>query len=74
MTLSSCGALCNQVGHIHGHLEDLGVVELLDFTHGAHIFFGDEVDANTLATEATTSANALNVVLLNKRQVVVDDQ
>jgi len=47
------GILGNEIGHIHGHLVDLSVVEGLDFTHRANIFLRDEVDTNTLATETS---------------------
>lgn len=61
-------------GHVHWHLLDLSAVELLDFTHHAHIVGGDEVDGNTLTTETTTTADTVDVVLAVGWQVVVDDQ
>ena len=60
--------------NVHGHLLDLGAVELLDLTHHADIVSSDEVDGNTLTTETTTTTDTVNVVLTVGRQVVVDDQ
>lgn len=64
----------NQVGHIHGHLLDLGAVELLNLAHHAHIVGGNEVDSNTLTTETTATTNAVDIVLPVGGKVVVDDQ
>lgn len=64
----------DEVGHVHGHLLDLGAVELLNLAHHAHIIGGDKVDGNTLAAETTTTADTVDVVLAVSRQVVVDDQ
>ena len=66
--------ILDEVSNVHGHLLDLGVVELLDFTHHADIVGGDEVDGNTLTTETTTTTDTVNVVLTVGGQVVVDDQ
>lgn len=60
--------------NVHGHLLDLGAVELLDLTHHADIVSSDEVDGNTLTTETTTTTDTVNVVLTVGGQVVVDDQ
>ena len=60
--------------HVHGHLLDLGAVELLNLAHHAHIVGGDEVDGNTLASKTTTTTDAMDVVLAVSGKVVVDDQ
>lgn len=60
--------------NVHGHLLDLGAVELLDLTHHTDIVSGDKVDGNTLTTETTTTTDTVNVVLTVGGQVVVDDQ
>ena len=60
--------------HVHGHLLNLGAVELLDFAHHADVLGGDEVDGNTLTSETTTTTDAVDVVLTVGGQVVVDDQ
>ena len=60
--------------NVHGHLLDLGAVELLDLTHHTDIVSGDEVDGNTLTTETTTTPDTVNVVLTVGGQVVIDDQ
>jgi hypothetical protein len=60
--------------HVHGHLLDLCAVELLDLAHHADIVSGDEVDGNTLASETSTTTDAVDVVLAVGGQVVVDDE
>ena len=64
----------NQIGNVHGHLLNLGAVELLDLSHHAHILGGNEVDGNSLTTETTTTTNAVDVVLPVGGEIVVDDQ
>lgn len=64
----------DEVGNVHGHLLDLGAVELLDLTEHANIVGGDEVDSNTLTTETTATTNTVNVVLTVGGEIVVDDQ
>ena len=53
----------DQIGDVHGHLLDLGVVELLDLAERAHVLTGEEVDRDTLAAEAAAAADSVNVVL-----------
>mmetsp|Transcript_27262 Transcript_27262/g.80176 ORF Transcript_27262/g.80176 Transcript_27262/m.80176 type:complete len:208 (-) Transcript_27262:727-1350(-) len=64
----------DEVGHVHGHLLDVRVVELLDLAEGAHVLRSHEVDGDTLAAEAARAADAVDVVLAVGRQVVVDDE
>lgn len=64
----------DEVGHVHRHLLNLGAVELLNLAHHADIISSDKVDRNTLATETTTTTNAMNVVLTVGGEIVVDDQ
>eukprot|EP00760_Papus_ankaliazontas_P032971 PhM_4_TR6111/c0_g1_i1/m.59329 len=59
-------------GEVHGELLDLSVVVRLDVLEQRGVLGGDEVDGNTLAAEATGAANAVEVVLLVRRQVEVD--
>ena len=40
----------DEVGDVHGHLLNLGVVELLDVAEDAHVVLNDEVDGDTLTT------------------------
>jgi len=61
-------------GNVHGHLLNLGAVELLNLAHHADIVGGDEVDGHTLATEATTTTDTVDVVLAVGGKVVVDDK
>jgi len=72
-TLNTKNSL-DQVGNVHRHLLDLGVVVLFDVTHGAHVVVGDEVDSDTLTSETTGTTDSVQVVLDVRRQVVVDDQ
>lgn len=64
----------DEVGDIHGHFLDLGVVELFDFSKHGDVFGSDKVDRDTLSAESTTSTDSVDVVLLAGRQVVVDDE
>jgi len=57
------GCRLYQVGNVHGHLLDLGAVELFDFTHHADVISGHEVDGNALTAETTTTTDAVNIVL-----------
>ena len=52
------GGCSEQVSHVHGHLLDLSVVELLNLTHGTDVVRSHKVDGNTLATEATSSTDS----------------
>lgn len=64
----------DKIGNVHGHLLDLGAVELLNLTHHADIIGGDEVDGNTLSAETTTTTDTVDVVLPVGGEIVVDDQ
>jgi hypothetical protein len=50
----------DQIGDVHRHLVDLGVVELLDVFQRAPVRVGDEVDSNSLPTETSTPSNPEN--------------
>jgi hypothetical protein len=64
----------DEVGNVHGHLLNLGAVELLNLTHHSDVLSGDEVDGDTLSAETTTTTNSVNVVLTVGREIIVDDQ
>jgi len=64
----------DQVSHVHWHLLNLGAVELLNFSHHAHIIGSNEVDSNTLSSKSATTTDTMNVVLSVGGQIVVDDQ
>ena len=49
----------DQIGDVHGHLLDLGVVELLDLAERAHVLAREEVDCDALAAKAATAADAV---------------
>lgn len=64
----------DQVGNVHGHLLDLGAVELLNLTHHADVVGGHKVDGDTLSAETTTTTDTVDVVLPVGGEIVVDDQ
>ena len=64
----------DKVSDVHGHLGDLGIVELLDVAQVANISLGEEVDGNTLTTETAGTTDTVDVVLTVCGQVEVDDQ
>lgn len=64
----------DQVSNVHGHLEDLSAVELLNLAEHAGVISSDKVDSNTLTTETTSTTDTMDVVLLVGGDVVVDDQ
>lgn len=64
----------DEISNVHGHLLDLGAVELLNLAHHTDVLSGDEVDGDTLTTETTTTADTVDVVLAVGGKVVVDNQ
>lgn len=64
----------DEVGNVHGHLLDLGAVELLNLAHHSDVIGGNEVDSNTLTAETTTTTDAVDVVLTVGGEIVVDDK
>ena len=59
---------------IVGHLVDLGVVMVLDFSDQLGIVWQNEVDCHSLSTESTSSTNSMDVVLLSVWELVVDNE
>lgn len=47
----------DEVGHVHRHLLDLGVVEGLDVLQRTTVVHRHEVDGDALATEPTAATN-----------------
>ena len=47
----------DEVCHVHGHLVDASVVELLDVVQRALVVVRHEVDGHALATETATTAD-----------------
>jgi len=64
----------DQVSDVHGHLLDLRVVELLDVAQEADIVTCEEVDGDSLATEAARAANTVDVVLAVSWQIVINHE
>ena len=58
----------NEVGDVHGHLVDLGVVELLDVLQIPLVLFGDKVDGDALTTESTSTTDPTDSGVGNQRQ------
>lgn len=64
----------DEVCHVHRHLLNLGVVELLNVAEVADIFCGDKVDGNTLTTKTTRSSNSVDVKFTVLREIIANDQ
>ncbi len=47
----------NQVGHVHGHLVNPGVVELLNVVQRALVLLSDKVDGDSLTAESSASTD-----------------
>jgi len=58
---------------VEGELTNDSVVVLLNLAEHLDVALGDEVDGDTLAAEAATAANSVEVVLHVGREVVVDN-
>ena len=52
----------------------MSAVELLNLSHHSYVIGGDEVDGDTLPAEATTTTDAVDVVLAVGGKIVVDDK
>lgn len=63
-----------EIGNVAGHLLNLSVVETLKITEKVTIIIGDEVDRDTLATEAARATDAVDVLLEVAREIVVDHE
>mmetsp|Transcript_3066 Transcript_3066/g.6192 ORF Transcript_3066/g.6192 Transcript_3066/m.6192 type:complete len:431 (+) Transcript_3066:97-1389(+) len=64
----------DEVRDVHGHLLDLGVVELLDVTEVPDVSLGEEVDSYSLPTETSGTSDTVDVVLTVSGEVEVDDK
>jgi len=64
----------DEVGYVHGHLFDLGVVEGLNVLQSATVIRRHEVDCDSLPSKPASTPNSVDVVLPVGRQVVVDDE
>ena len=58
----------DKVGDVHGHLVNLGVVELLDVFQVASVILRDKVDGDTFTTESTTASNPSEKYKTNKKR------
>lgn len=65
--------LSHVVSNVLGHFLNLSGIVAFDFLHHGGIIGDDKVDGNSLPSETTRATNAMEVVLLLLREVVVDD-
>eukprot|EP00614_Pseudopedinella_elastica_P042084 CAMPEP_0181268642 /NCGR_PEP_ID=MMETSP1097-20121128/5656_1 /TAXON_ID=35684 /ORGANISM="Pseudopedinella elastica, Strain CCMP716" /LENGTH=89 /DNA_ID=CAMNT_0023368377 /DNA_START=24 /DNA_END=289 /DNA_ORIENTATION=+ len=72
--LGSGGCSSNKFRDVHGHLVDLGRVELLNIAQDPDVVVFYKVDGHALAAEAPGAADAVDVQLAVVRQVVRDDK
>jgi len=74
-SLYACNfANCSQLVEISGHLVDLRVVMILQVLKEAGVLGKHEVNGCTLATETTSTADSVDVVLLLQRELVVNNE
>merc|ERR1719410_3325673 len=66
--------ILQQISHIHGHLFNGSVVELLDISQVADISLGKEIDGDTLTPETTRTTNTVDIVLAIGGEIVVNNQ
>merc|ERR1719291_647232 len=64
----------NEVGDVHRHLIDLGIVELLDLAQRTNVLGCEEVDGNTLTAKSSAPTDSVDVVLTVRWQIIVDHQ
>lgn len=64
----------DEVGDIHGHFLDLGVVELLDVAEVPDVSFSEEVDGNSLPSETAGATNTVDVVFAVGGEFEADDE
>ena len=50
----------NEVGDVHRHFVNLGVVELLDVLKIAFVLLGDKVDGHSFTTETTSTPDPVH--------------
>lgn len=63
----------DQVGDIHRHFNNAGVVELLNVLEGALVILCHKVNCHTLTTESATTTNPVDVVLPVGGQIIVNN-
>mmetsp|Transcript_147075 Transcript_147075/g.208577 ORF Transcript_147075/g.208577 Transcript_147075/m.208577 type:complete len:110 (+) Transcript_147075:232-561(+) len=62
----------NEVGDVHWHLFDLGVVEPLKILHDANVVVRNKIDGHALSTEPTAASNPVKVILHVGWKIIVD--
>ena len=61
-------------GNVHGHLFNLGAVELFDFPHHSYVISRHKVDGNAFSSKSSATTNTVDIVLAIGGKIVVDDQ
>jgi len=74
VTRNSPESWSDKISNIHRHLIDLCRVVLLYVAQDANVIVLHKVDGDSLTSEATRSADAMNVQLAVIGKIVVDDQ
>lgn len=64
----------DKISHVHGHFVDLRGIVLFNVSQDSDVVGLDEVDGNTLATEAARATDPVDVQLSVVGEVVVDDK
>ena len=64
----------DEVGDVHWHFLDLGVVELLNVTEVPDISLSEEVDGDSLPSETSGTSDTVDVVLPVGGEVEVNDE
>merc|ERR1712113_292130 len=64
--------LSDEVRNIHGHLIDLGGVELLNVAKNTNVIILDKINRDAFAAEAARASNAVDVELTIVGEVIAD--
>jgi len=59
--------LSQHVGDVHRHFVHGRIVELLDIFQRTFVFFGNEIDSHTFATETSTASDTMNIIFTIRR-------
>ena len=55
--MTTATGFLDEVGDVHGHLVDAGVVELFDVVEGPLVLVSHKVDGDALSAETTAAAD-----------------
>jgi len=73
---TNCGDISklDEIGDVHGHFVDLGVVEFLNLSEELGVFLCDEINGNTFTTKTTTTTDTMKIVLQVVGEIVVNNE